>query len=98
MLNFSNKDNNNTNNNFYDEVNDHNIRINKITKKKKFDLFDTNSYLKQIEKQSKLHYPNKNYSSNYNLIVEEIGDELEKLTIKIKNEKQFKNIEPIAKK
>ena len=98
VLNFSNKDNNNTNNNFYDEVNDHNIRINRITKKKKFDLFDTNSYLKQIEKQSKLHYPNKNYSSNYNLIVEEIGDELEKLTIKIKKEKQFKNIEPIAQK
>ena len=74
-------------------VNTYNIYKNKKinnNKTKKFDLYDTNSYLKQIEKQNKLHYPNKDYSSNYNLIVQEIGDELKKLSENIKTEKKFK--------
>ena len=77
------------------EENNNNIKTNTLKsnnkiKIKKFDLFDTNSYLKQIQKQSKIHYPTKNYSSNYNLIIEDIGGELKKLDVKIKNEKKYK--------
>ena len=57
---------------------------------KKFDLYDTNSYLKQIEKQTRIHCPIKNYSSNYNLIIKEIGNELEKLTNNIRTENKNK--------
>ena len=76
-----------------------NIKYNKLNNKeiKKFDLFDTNSYLKQIEKQTRIHIPLKNYSSNNNLIVKEIGNELEKLAINIKTEKKFKNNPKIKK-
>ena len=56
---------------------------------KKFDLYDTNSYLKQIEKQTRIHCPIKNYSSNYNLIIKEIGNELEKLTNNIRTENKY---------
>ena len=64
---------------------------------KKFDLYETNSYLKQVQKQSRIHYPNKNYSTNYNLIIKDIGNELEQLSLIIKTEKKYKN-KPIIKK
>ncbi len=54
------------------------------------DLYATNCYLKNIEKQKRLHYPNKDYSSNYNLIIEELGGELKKLSENIKTEKKNK--------
>ena len=65
---------------------------------KSFDLLSTNSYLKKIEKQKKLYYPNKDYSSNYNLIVDEIGEELKELNNNIKEEKKFKISEYFIKK
>ena len=69
-----------------------NIFINKKENKNEnnFDLFSTNSYLRYIEKQNRVHHPTKNYSSNYNLIIEEIGGELEKLSKKIKKDKKYK--------
>ena len=65
---------------------------------KSFDLLSTNSYLKKIEKQKKLYYPNKDYSSNYNLIVDEIGEELKELNNNIKEEEKFKISEYFIKK
>ena len=65
---------------------------------KSFDLLSTNSYLKKIEKQKKLYYPNKDYSSNYNLIVDEIGEELKELNNNIKEEKKFKISEYFIKR
>lgn len=65
---------------------------------KGFDLLSTNSYLKKIEKQKKLYYPNKDYSSNYNLIVDDIGEELKELNNNIKEEKKFKISEYFMKK
>ena len=54
-----------------------------------FDLYETNSFLKDMGKQIRLHNPKKDYSSNYNLIIE-IGGELKKISEKIKNEKKYK--------
>jgi hypothetical protein len=65
---------------------------------KSFDLLNTNSYLKKIEKQKRLYYPNKDYSSNYNLIVDDIGEELKELNNNIKEEKKFKISEYLMKK
>jgi hypothetical protein len=65
---------------------------------KSFDLLSTNSYLKKIEKQKRLYYPNKDYSSNYNLIVDDIGEELKELNNNIKEEKKFKISEYLMKK
>ena len=65
---------------------------------KSFDLLNTNSYLKKIEKQKKLYYPNKDYSSNYNLIVDDIGEELKEINNNIKEEKKFKINEYFMKK
>ena len=45
-----------------------------------------------MEKQKRLHFPNKDYSSNYNLIIEEIGGELKKLSESIKTQKKYKII------
>ena len=85
----------NSNDDTLNNINNHNIMVNKIKKKKTFDLFDTNSYLKHIEKQTKLHCPIKNYSSNYNLIIEDLGEELGKLSLNIQKKKQQN---PIIKK
>lgn len=57
---------------------------------KSFDLLNINSYLKKIEKQKRLYYPNKDYSSNYNLIIDDIGEELKELNNNIKEEKRYK--------
>ena len=73
-----------------------NKRINN-KKIKSFDLFESNSYLKKIEKQKILFRPNKVYSSNYNLIIDEIGDEIEKLNTSIKYDKQYKITEYLLK-
>ncbi len=67
-----------------------NIKNNKNSKTKPFDLNETNSYLKNIERQKKIFYPNKVYTSNYNLIIEEIGGELKKLSENIKTQKKYK--------
>ena len=67
-----------------------NIKNNKNNKTKPFDLNETNSYLKNIERQKKIFYPNKVYTSNYNLIIEEIGGELKKLSENIKTQKKYK--------
>ena len=65
---------------------------------KSFDLLNTNSYLKKIEKQKRLYYPNKDYSSNYNLIVDDIGEEIKDLNNNIKEEKKIKISEYLMKK
>ena len=89
----------NDKNDILNNNNNMNINYNKLNYKeiKKFDLFDTNSYLKQIEKQTRIHIPLKDYASNNILIVKEIGNELEKLTTNIKTEKKYKNNPKIKK-
>ena len=74
--------------------------LNKGDKKniKSFDLLSTNSYLKKIEKQKRLYDPNKDYSSNYNLIVDDIGEEIKELNNNIKEEKKYKISEYLMKK
>ena len=50
--------------------------------KKKFgelDLFDTKSNLKNLNMQLKIFKPQKNYSKNYNLILNEIGKEIKEI-------------------
>jgi hypothetical protein len=84
-------------------INSDNIYNKQKAKKNKpkpfdFDLYETNSYLKDMGKQIRLHYPKKDYSSNYNLIIEEIGGELKKISEKIKNEKKYKFREAINSK
>jgi hypothetical protein len=84
-------------------INSDNIYNKQKNKKNKpkpfdFDLYETNSYLKDMGKQIRLHYPKKDYSSNYNLIIEEIGGELKKISEKIKNEKKYKFREAINSK
>ena len=64
---------------------------------KSFDLLKTNCYLKKLENQKRLFYPNKDYSSNYNLIVDEIGEELKELNSNIKYDKQYKITEYLLK-
>ena len=98
LISYNNKNINNNNDILYPKIEEENNKKNKTnkvhsndkTKTKNFDLYDTNSYLKHIEKQSKIHYPTKNYSSNNKLIIEEIGGELNKLDMKIKKEKKYK--------
>ena len=89
----------NSQNKKYNTSNTSKYKNNRINNKKikSFDLFESNSYLKKIEKQKILFRPNKVYSSNYNLIIDEIGDEIEKLNTSIKYDKQYKITEYLLK-
>ena len=60
-------------------------------KQKILNLSDTNSYLKEMERQKLVDKPNKTYTSNYNLIVNDIGKEICQLEAKIIKEKQYKS-------
>ena len=53
-------------------------------------LSDTNSFLKEMERQKLVYKPNKTYSSNYNLIIQEIGKEIGQIETEIVTEKQYK--------
>ena len=67
-----------------------NKQISQNNGQKNLNLSDTNSYLKEMEKQKLIDKPNKTYSSNYNLIMKEIGKELGQLETEIISEKQYK--------
>ena len=76
-----------THDNFYRK---NNININN---KKFFGVFETNSKLKYIENQKKLYKPEKDYSQNLDLIINDIGKEVKNIKENITNyiEKSAKN-------
>ena len=71
------------------------INQNNNNHQKLLNLSDTNSYLKEMERQKLAEKPKKNYVSNYNLIVKDISKEIEQLETEIISEKQYKNLNPI---
>lgn len=71
-----------------------NNQFNEINHEKNLNLSDTSSYLKEMERQKLVEKPYKTYSSNYNLIVNDLGKEIGKLETEIITEKKIKNIKP----
>ena len=69
----------------------YNFRVNK--RKKYFDLYDTNSKLKYLENQKDLYKPNKNYSKNFGLLVDEISKEVKEVEKNIKKTYDIDNIQ-----
>lgn len=66
----------------------YNFRINK--KKNYFDIYDTNSKLRYLQNQKDLYKPNKNYSQNWNLLVNDLSKEVEKLEKNFKENRDIK--------
>ena len=79
------KDNNNNNNNL----------SHKNSHQKILNLSDTNSNLKEMERQKLADKPNKIYAQNYKLIVKDMSKEIEKVENEIITEKQYKNLQHI---
>ena len=71
----------------------YNLRVNK--RKKYFDINETNSKLKYIEHQKKVHIPNKNYSENFNSLINDMSKEIKEIEQKIKKELEHEN--PVKK-
>ena len=68
----------------------YNFRVNK--RKKYFDINETNSKLKYIENQKKVYFPNKrNYSENFNLLINDMSKEVKEIEQKIKKELDHEN-------
>ena len=67
----------------------YNFRVNK--RKKYFDINETNSKLKYIEHQKKIDFPNKNYSENFNLLINDMSKEIKEIELKIKKELEHEN-------
>ena len=67
----------------------YNFRVNK--RKKYFDINETNSKLKYIEHQKKMDFTNKNYSENFNLLINDISKEIKEIELKIKKEQEHEN-------
>lgn len=67
----------------------YNLRVNK--RKKYFDINETNSKLKYIEHQKKVHIPNKNYSENFNSLINDMSKEIKEIEQKIKKELEHEN-------
>ena len=67
----------------------YNFRVNK--RKKYFDINETNSKLKYIEHQKKMDFTNKNYSENFNLLINDISKEIKEIELKIKKELEHEN-------
>ena len=65
-----------------------NSQINLNKNRKFFGIFDTNSHLKYVEKQNSLYKPDKNYSHNLDLLINDIGKEIKDLKDSIANEKE----------
>lgn len=66
-------------------------QINRNKYQKNLNLSDTNSYLKEMERQKLVDKPNKSYTSNYKLIMSDIKKELNQIETEIIKEKQYKN-------
>ena len=71
----------------------YNFRVNK--RKKYFDINETNSKLKYIENQKKVDLSNKNYSENFNLLINDMSKEIKEIEQKIK--KELENGSPVKK-
>ena len=71
----------------------YNLRVNK--RKKYFDINETNSKLKYIEHQKKVDIPNKNYSENFNSLINDMSKEIKEIEQKIKKELEHEN--PVKK-
>ena len=67
-----------------------NKQTNQNNGERNLNLSDTNSFLKEMERQKLVDRPNKTYSSNYNLIIQEIGKEIGQIETEIITEKQYK--------
>ena len=80
---------------FYHKTNnDNNNNLsNKNSHKKILNLSDTNSLLKEMERQKLVDRPNKTYASNYKLIVKDMTKEIEQVETEIITEKQYKNLQ-----
>lgn len=59
-------------------------------RKKFLDLYDTNSKLKYLDKQKELYRPNKNYSQNFDLLVNEMSKEIKEIEKNIKKSREIK--------
>ena len=68
---------------------------NKYNHEKSLNLSDTNSNLKEMERQKLVEKPKKTYVSNYNLILKDMSKEIEQLETEIITEKQYKNLQPL---
>ena len=77
----------------YNKKNNDSNNINIL--QKNLNLSDTNSYLKEMERQKLADKPHKTYSSNYNLMVNDLGKEIDQVETEIITEKQYKNLQPL---
>ena len=59
-------------------------------RKKFLDLYDTNSKLKYLDKQKELYRPNKNYSENFDLLINEMSKEIKEIEKNIKKSREIK--------
>ena len=69
-------------------------QTNKNYKEKSLNLSNTNSFLKEMEKQKLVFKPHKTYLSNYKLIIKDIGKEIGQIESEIITEKEYKNLLP----
>ena len=65
----------------------YNFRVNK--RKNYFDIYDTNSKLKYLFNQKELYRPNKNYSQNLDLLINEISKEVKEIENNIKKSRDI---------
>ena len=68
----------------------YNFRVNK--RKRFFSVFDTNSKLKYIERQKEIDKPDKNYSKNFDLLLNEITKEVREIEQKYKKDLENENL------
>ena len=88
-------DKNKKKNSYYKKLNvyNNNIKINKKSRNKIIDnkgifgVFDTNSRLKFVKNQTRLYLPEKNYSENIDLIINDIGKEVKTIKENLTNDK-----------
>jgi hypothetical protein len=88
-------DKNKKKNSYYKKLNvyNNNIKINKKSRNKIIDnkgifgVFDTNSRLKFVKNQTRLYLPEKNYSENIDLIINDIGKEVKTIKENLINDK-----------
>ena len=67
----------------------YNFRIKK--RNNYFDIYDTNSKLKYLENQKELDKPNKDYSENLDLLINELSKEIKYIEKKIKNNRDIED-------
>ena len=67
----------------------YNFRIKK--RNNYFDIYDTNSKLKYLENQKELDKPNKDYSENLDLLINELSKEIKDIEKKIKNNRDIED-------